>query len=188
MELSHVLKLRRSIRKFALKGVSMQEIGEICQAAMLAPAAGNIPTIHFIIVSKKETIKLLASACQQPFLVQAPYVIVVYSDPRHVVRSYGKKRATYTRQQAGAAIENMLLRATDLELGACWVGWFDEDMVKRAVFIPVWGQVEALIPVGHPNEDPIPRKKKDLKLVTRFEQYGYFDSHEIKKPIKKVFA
>ena len=188
MEFINALKLRRSTRKFALKGVSMNEISEICQAAMLAPMSGNISTIYFIIVSKKETIKLLASAAQQPFLVQAPYVIVVYSDPRHTVRSYGKKGDIYVRQQAGAAIENMLLRAADLELGACWVGWFDEDMAKRAVFLPAWAQVEALIPVGHPNEEPIPKRKKDLKLVTRFDQRGYFDSHKLKKPVKKVFA
>lgn len=187
MDFASVLKLRRSVRRFALKKVSMNEIGEMCYAAFLAPSAGNIPTLNFIIVEEKPKIKLLANAAQQPFIAQAPFVIVVYSRVEPVKRSYGKKGEIYARQQAGAAIQNMLLTAANLDLGACWVGWFDEDIVKRVINLPAWAQVEALIPVGHPNEKPIPRKKADMKLFVRFNDYGYFDSHKLKPVMKKVF-
>lgn len=189
MEYVDVLKLRRSVRKYALKGVSFQDISEICLAGTYAPMGGNIFTLKFIIVSDKETIQLLANAAQQPFIAQAPYIIVVYSKTSQVVRSYGKKGEIYSRQQAGAAIENMLLRATDLDLASCWVGWFDENIVKRILFLPDWAQVEALLPIGHAQEKPIPKKKMDLKLITRFDNAGNMrDERKTKAKRKNVFA
>ena len=189
MDYIDTLKLRRSVRKFALKSVSFQDVSEICLAGTYAPMAGNIFPLKFIIISDKEKIQLLANAAQQPFIAQAPYVIVVYSKTSQVVRSYGKKGEVFARQQAGAAIENMLLRATDLELGSCWIGWFDENIVKRVLFLPDWAQVEALLPVGFPLEKPIPKKKMDLKLITKFDNYGDMrDQRKFKSRRKNVFA
>ncbi len=189
MDYIDVLKLRRSVKKFALKSVSFQDVAEICLAGTYAPMAGNIFTLKFIIVSDKEKIKLLANASQQPFIAQAPYVIVVYSKTAQVVRSYGKRGEVYVRQQAGAAIENMLLRAVDLELSSCWIGWFDENIVKRILFLPDWAQVEALLPIGYGQEKPIPKKKMDLKLITKFDHYGdTSDDRQIKSRRKNVFA
>jgi nitroreductase len=189
MDYVDVLKLRRSVRKFALKSVSFQDVSEICLAGTHGPMAGNIFTLKFIIVSDKEKIKLLANAAQQPFIAQAPYIIVVYSKTDQVVRSYGKRGEIFARQQAGAAIENMLLRAVDLELSTCWIGWFDENIIKRVLFLPDWAQVEALLPIGYSLEKPIPKKKMDLKLITRFDSYGdMLDDRKTKSRKKNVFA
>jgi nitroreductase len=183
MELNDVLKQRRSIRHFALKKVPFQKVSEICQAATYSPMAGNIFSVKFIIVSKKDKINLLANAAQQPFIAEADYVVVVYSKKDHTIRSYGKRGETYVRQQAGAAIENMLLKAVDIGLASCWIGWFDEDAVKRIVFLPDWAQVEALIPIGYALQKPIVKKKPDLKLITYFERY----KQEEKKVPRKHF-
>jgi nitroreductase len=189
MDYVDTLKLRRSVKKFALKSVSFQDVSEICLAGTYAPMAGNIFTVKFIIVSDKEKIQLLANAAQQPFIAQAPYVVVVYSKTAQVVRSYGKKGEIYARQQAGAVIENMLLRATDLDLSSCWIGWFDENIVKRVLFLPEWAQVEALLPIGYPLEKPIPKKKMELKLITKFDHYGsLLDERKFKSKRKNVFA
>ncbi|MCK4721500.1 nitroreductase family protein, partial [bacterium] len=54
------------------------------------------------------------------------YIIVVCSDITQLKRSYGSRAEMYGRQQAGAVIENILLKVTDLKLASCWVGAFDE--------------------------------------------------------------
>lgn len=183
MDFNEVLKQRRSVRHYALKKVSFEKVSEVCEALTYSPMSGNIFSLKIILVSKKNIIKLLANAAQQPFIAEAEYVIVVYSKKDHTIRSYGKIGEKFIRQQAGAAIENMLLKATDLGLGSCWIGWFDEDAVKRIVLLPDWAQVEALIPIGHPLEKPNMRKKPDLKLITYFEKF----KQEEKKPPRKVF-
>lgn len=183
MDLLNVLKLRRSVRHYSLKKVSFGSVSEICEAGMHAPMAGNIFTIKFIIVSEKDKIKLLADASQQPFIAQVPYVIVVYSKLDQIERSYGERGKIFARQQAGAVIENMLLRATDLDLGSCWIGWFDENMVKRILHIPESMQVEAILPIGHPLEKPFPKKKPELNMVASFEVHN----QDVKKVKKKAF-
>ncbi len=183
MELNEVLKQRRSVRHYSLRKVSLQKVSEICEAALFTPMAGNIFTVKLILVSDKKKIKLLANASQQPFIAEAEYVIAVYSKKEHAIRSYGKRAEDYVRQQAGAAIENMLLKTVDIGLSSCWVGWFDEDAVKRILFLPDWAQVEALLPIGYPLGRPEVRKKPDLKLITYFER---FKQEETKKP-RNVF-
>ncbi len=183
MDLLNVLKLRRSVRHYSLKKISFADVSEICEAGMHTPMAGNIFTVKFIIVSEKEKIKLLADAAQQPFIAEVPYVVVVYSKLDQIVSSYGERGKIYSRQQAGAAIENMLLRATDLGLGTCWVGWFDEGLVKRILKIPDSFQVEALLPLGKPLEKPFPKKKPELNMVASFEIHG----QDMKKPKKQAF-
>ena len=170
MELNEVLKQRRSVRRYSLRKVSLQKVSEICEAALYSPMSGNIFTVRLILVSDKKKIKLLANAAQQPFIAEAEYVIVVYSKKEHAVRSYGKVAETFIRQQAGAAIENMILKTVDLGLSTCWIGWLNEDAVKRIVFLPDWAQVEALLPIGYPLEKPSVKKKPDLKMITYFER------------------
>jgi nitroreductase len=171
MEFEKLLKMRRSVRKYGLRKVTFQQVGEICNAATFSPMAGNIYSVRFIVVSTKKKIKALAGAAEQPFIAQAPFVVVVYSDPLLVKKSYGSRATMYVRQQAGAAIENMLLRAADIGLGSCWIGWFDEEIVKRIVRLPDNVQVEALLPIGHPLEKHVVKKKPDLKLITYFEDF-----------------
>ena len=172
-----------------MKDVPFSKLIEVCETVRFAPMAGNIYTIKLIIVSDKKIKQELAEAALgQEFLARASYVIVVCSDLNQLKRSYGKRGEKYGRQQAGAAIENMLLKAADLGLGTCWVGAFDENSVKRILKIPDNDnsniQVEALLPLSNPFTKAKAKKKPDLKLITYFEKWG----QETSKPIKKVPA
>jgi len=174
MEFDVILKERRSIRSYAKKKVSFQDVLAVCEAARYTPMAGNLYTIRLIIVSDKEKkAKLMEAALDQEFVAQAPYVIVVCSDLALIKRSYGKRGIEiYARQQAGAAIQNMLLKITDLGLASCWVGAFDEKTVKDVLKIPEKIRVEALLPIGHAKEKVRARIKPELKQILSFEEYG----------------
>jgi len=177
MDFDEVLKERHCTRKFIKKDVGFQKISSIIGAAALAPSAGNISTVRIIVVNDpKLKEKLAEAALNQQFVSEAPYVLVVCSDTEQVVRSYGKRGEMYSAQQAGAAIENMFLKATELGLDICWIGAFDEGTVKRVVHIPVDIKVEALLPIGIGEEKKIKkhveRKKIDIKHITFFNGYG----------------
>lgn len=63
------------------------------------------------------------------------------------------------------AIEHIALRALDYRLGTCWVKLVDTDKI-RGLFD--WNQnmcVVALLPIGYPNENPAPRKRKTLSEI-----------------------
>jgi nitroreductase len=67
----------------------------------------------------------------------------------------------------GIAIENMVLMATSLGLGSCWVRLFDAQQVREALSLPTRIEPVVLLPVGYPAETPPPRPrlKRDELLI-----------------------
>ena len=70
------------------------------------------------------------------------------------------------------AITNMMIQASEMGLGSCWVRWFDEKKVKEIVEIPGNVEVMALLPVGIPDENPSHRPRIPLENITFYEKYG----------------
>jgi len=179
MELKEAINKRHCIRKFKSKACNSQDILTIMDSAMKAPCAGGLFSVRMILVEDKETkAKLSEAALDQDFIGKVSHVVVVCSDGKQTKRMYGKYSDTYLRQQAGAAIENMLLTATDLGISSCWVGAFDENAVRRVLQIPEDVTVEAILPLGYANEKPSPKNKPELKSVVKIENY-------LSKPVHK---
>jgi nitroreductase len=187
MDFDNVLKERHCARKFIKKDVSFHKIISIIESATLAPAAGNIFSVRVIIIKDSKLKEMLADAALgQQFLTEAPYVLIVCSDLEQVERSYGKIAEKFARQQAGAAIENMFLKITELGLNTCWVGGFEENMIKRALKIPDNVNVEALLPIGYSIEKKLKkhaeRRKMDIKHMVFFDGYGLAKRYSEKEP------
>ena len=183
MGFDYLLKARCSIRKYSTRKVDFSDIISVCEAARYAPMAGNIFTVRLILVSeKKKKQELAEAALDQDFIVKAPYIIVVCSDLSNLIRSYGKRAGMYARQQAGAAIENMFLKATELGLATCWIGAFDDNAIKRILRIPEHIQVETLLPIANPLGKTTPKKKPELKMFLHFEKYGQRVTNSERKP------
>ncbi|MEK6945328.1 MAG: nitroreductase family protein [Nanoarchaeota archaeon] len=173
MDLDDAIRARRSIREFSTKKPDWRLIIEAIDAARFAPTAGDNFTTKFLMVSDIEKISILAKATQQHFIGKVQYVVIVCSAPSRTINAYGEAGKAYVRQQAGAAIQNFLLKLTELGLGTCWVGYFSEEMIKEALKIPSDVQVEALFPIGL----VLDKKKRiknsiDLDNILYFEEYG----------------
>jgi nitroreductase len=150
MEFDKVIKERHSVRSFKKgKKPDYRKVIEAIESATKAPLAGNIYAIKYILVSDKNKINELAEAAQQDFIGDIGFVIVVCSDKKDLVRNYYERGKMYSRQQAGAAVENILLKLVDLGLASCWIGAFSDETVKRILKIPDDIDVEAILPVGY---------------------------------------
>jgi len=182
MDLDKAIKERHSARRFRIKKPDWRVIIEAVEAGTKAPLAGNIPTVKFILVSDKEKIAELAEAATQDFVATAHHVVVVCSDKTQCVRSYDERGGIYSRQQAGAAIENFLLKLTDLGLATCWIGAFSEETVKRALQIPDDIDVEALFPIGYEMEKTKQKTKPNLDSVLFFDVWKNKYMRPMRKP------
>ncbi len=183
MELDKVIAERHSVRNFKEnKKPPYTKIIKAIEAASLSPLAGNLPSVEYILVSDKDKILELAQAAQQDFIAKLSYVVVICTDKKQLEKSYYKRADKYANQQAGAVIENFLLKITDMGMSSCWVGAFADDMVKRILKIPDEIQVDALLPIGY--EMPTSIKTKQRK--PDFENSLYFDTYKNKffKPLK----
>ena len=159
-----VVEKRHSVRHFdAARDVPPETVRKILAAAIRAPSAVNRQPWHFFVVRNPEAKrKLAAAAWGQEFVAQAPLVIAVCADPDRSAARYGRRGAElYCLQDTAAATEHILLAATALGLGACWVGAFDEGAAARALQLPSRLRPVALVPIGHPAERswwPTPRR------------------------------
>lgn len=187
MELDKAIKSRHSVRRFSTKKPNWREIIEAIDAANQSPLAGSIWALRFVLIDDEEKIKKLAEASQQDFVSQVHYAVVVCSDTASVVKSYDSRGEMYCRQQAGAAIENFLLKITDLGLASCWVGAFVDEEVKRILEIPPQNydtiNVEAILPIGF----EMPKKgehgkKANLDNILWFNRWKNRQMREMHKP------
>ena len=172
MQLSNAIKERKSVRKFSSRKPDWRDIIECVEFIRHAPMAGKHFTPRAIIVDNKEKISKIADACQEDFVSQAHYVVVIVSVPLRTVSSYGKRGEAYVKQQAGAAIQNFLLAVEDKKLATCWIGDFVEDQIKRELKIPATAVVEAVFPIGYEMGKSAVSRKIDLDNVLYFGTYG----------------
>jgi len=161
MKLDDAIDKRRSIRKFSSKKVRWDYLLEAIDAALKAPFAGNMNNLKFIIVQDQELINRLAECCQQDWINDASYVVVLCGDYSKLETVYQDRHDKYAKQHAGAAIENFLLKITDLKLASCWIGAFTENYIREALKIPENIEIEAILPVGYPK--PAIKIKKPRK-------------------------
>jgi len=158
-DLPALIQKRYSVRRFQSAPVSSEIIAGLLEAARWAPSAGNLqPWFFYVVTGQNEKELLAAAALNQRFIAQAPVCIVVCAEPERSARVYGDRgRRLYCYQDTAAAAQNILLAAVGYGLGACWVGAFKEEEVRRSLTMPAGRVPVALIPAGYPADDPVHR-------------------------------
>ena len=189
MEFIDVIGKRRSVRKFKQEMVPDEMIRELLDAACLAPSGENCQPWRFVVVKGQSCKEQLAKGVAQPFVTQAPVIIVVCVDKNSMSDQYLKQRIeelfkarsyfvspveksesnkqpigpaiddSYLKMNTAIAIDHLVLRAVDLGLGTCWVMQFDKQKVKEILFLDEWHDPLVLLPIGFPALIPKPRPR-----------------------------
>jgi nitroreductase len=173
MEFDEIIEKRHSVRSFkTTKKPDYKDVLAAVYAATKAPLAGNLPCMKYVVVTDKKKISKLADAAQQEFIAEAHYVIIVCSDKSFLEKNFLDRTDMYSRQQAGAAVENILLKLVDVGLSGCWVGAFADDMVRRVIGIPGNVVIEALIPLGYEMGKTKSPQRPDINSLVFFDGFG----------------
>jgi nitroreductase len=162
---------RRSIRVYSPAEVSDATVTKLLETAMAAPSAMTKDPWRFVVVRDRQTLSQLAAALPGgKMLVTAALSIVVCGDMDAVF----ERQLSFLLQDCSAAIENMLLGAHALGLGACWVGVHPSDdsvrRLKQMLALPAQLIPIAAISLGHPGEQPEPRTRYNRDYV-HFEKW-----------------
>lgn len=165
LNVKEAIEKRRSIRKFREGAISEEKLQILMKAAQLAPSASNRQPYKFIIVKDEEIKKRLQrNGSIQEFVANAAVILVGVSFPKY---------EKWNKVNLGIAIQHLFLQAVELGLGACWIGAFNEERVKKVLKIPQDMDVVALLPIGIPAEDPPARPRKttdELFCVNYYEK------------------
>lgn len=158
MTVMQAIEARRSIRHYTDQPVTDEELLAVLEAGRLAPSARNLQGWHFTAVRDASLRCALCTACNgQQMVAEAPAALVVWADGERMM-GCGQSAATI---DCSIALSFMLLRATELGLGSCWLGAFDQNAVKELLGLPQEAVVVAVSPLGHPAETPTARPRKD---------------------------
>ena len=131
---------RYAVRSYLPKPVEAEKLERILEAGRVAPTAKNTQPFRFLVVQHPERLKKL-SACTN--VKGYPLAIIVCSVASEVwVRPFDGKSKPDT--DAAIAATHMLLEATDLGLGSCWLMHFDPTPIREQFRIPE-GQIILLI-------------------------------------------
>ncbi len=174
MDVFEALEKRRSVRKFLEVPLNWEQVAKVIEAAHFSPTAGNAQDVRCCVVLDPDTKQKIAEAClQQYWILKAPVHIVVGIDPDKNEKLYGKRGVdVYTHHDAGAAIMAMLLAAEAQGLAACWVGAFEESLLKNAVGIPDGIMPEAVLILGYPDEKPAAPLKFGIETMIYINSWG----------------
>lgn len=151
---------RRSIRAFVPGEVSDAQVLQLLQAAMAAPSAVARDPWRFVVIRRRPTMEALAQLLSNgDMLKSAALAIVVCGD----IEAAHDRQLSYLLQDCSAAIENLLLAAHGLGLGACWLGVHPREERTRKIK-ELLGLPEAILPVaclaiGLPAENKPPRTR-----------------------------
>ena len=151
---------RRSVRQYEDREIPPEMLNDILEAAMAAPSAVAKDPWHFLLIRERKTLdKITKILPNGQMLRQAPAAVVVCGD----INKANLNEVSYLLQDLSAAVENMLLAATALGLGSCWLGMHprpDRMGGIRSLFalpeniIPMCG-----VALGWPAENPAPRTR-----------------------------
>jgi nitroreductase len=156
METAEAIANRRSVREFTDEPVTADELDRLLEAARWAPSGLNNHPWRFMGITDRSLIVELSNLTRYRGVVAgAAALIAVFLDENEM---YDR---TKDLMSAGAAIQNILLAAHDMGLGACWLG---EILARRAdaqrlLETPDDLEFIALIAMGR----PVPRERSGVR-------------------------
>jgi len=181
MTFQELLNKRQSVRKYQDRPVEREKVEKIIDAVHVAPSACNSQPWKILIVDdpelKNEVAKAMFSKTIKfnKFAVEAPVIAVLVIERAKLIAQIGGsiKDMEYPKIDIGITAAHFCLQATELGLGTCMIGWFDEKKIRQLLKIPEKRKIGLVITLGYQPEDYKLRKKirKPLDEICGFNSY-----------------
>ena len=166
MENLELLKSRRSIRSFSDKQISGVDLEKLIDAARFAPTARNVQPWEFVVVKDKHKIAEFAKLAENArFMAQAAACIVVFC-----------AQTKYYLEDGCAATCNILLAATALGIGSCWIAGDKKpysEQINILLNAPLGMKLISLIALGYPQDKDVFKiiEKRSSKELLHWEKF-----------------
>ena len=180
-DMERLMRSRRSIRRFLPEPVEREKIMACLEAARIAPSAENAQPTRFLIVDYPELKSELAREAfsgiysMTKFAAQAPVIVVVLARLDVMAHRVGRRiqGTQFYLIDIGIAGEHFVLRAEEMGLSTCWIGWFNVRRTRKLLRIPRKYKIVCLFAVGHAaSRPPAETKRKPLKEIAWFNKIG----------------
>jgi len=163
MDAISAMLTRRSIRRYRPDPVPRELIEKIIDCARYAPTGRGEQPWEFVVVTEANRRKAIAELTDYgKFIAEAGCCIAVFC-----------RETKYYLEDGSAATQNILLAATALGLGSCWVAGDKKPYVGDIASLlgtPPGLKLVSLVAIGYPDEQPV-KQKRPLDEVLHWEKY-----------------
>lgn len=171
METLEAIHSRRSVRAFTEEPVPEETLRQVLQAGVSAPSGGNVQPWGVVVI--RDDRRLRAMRALAPGIIGQPAVLIVVGLDAERAKSLGGDLGLQLAWiDVGLTLQNMLLAARDLGLGACPVGSFHRQGVAMFLGLPPHIQPVLLLALGYPRLKPHSRGRRPLPEVCFAETWG----------------
>lgn len=161
MDFFELVNKRYSVRSYLSDDIEQDKIQKILEAARLAPTACNLQAFRVVVAKTEGRKEEIRKIYPRSWFADAPYIIAVCAvKGKGWVRSDNKNFADV---DAAIVMDHIILAATALGLGTCWIGAFDPKAAAEVLKLD--GDLEPIVltPLGYPKGEQPPRKRKPIE-------------------------
>jgi len=169
MNFIDLINKRYSVRAYKNDPVEDEKISFVLNAARLAPTASNRQPFKIIVIHTTGKEQDLLTIYPRKWFVQAPIVICVCGIPAAAwVRNDSRN---YLDVDVAIAMDYMILAATDIGLGTCFIAAIDAPNTRKVLALP--DDVEPILftPLGYPDNSPGVKERKSLEELVHYEHW-----------------
>lgn len=169
MMFTELIQKRYSVRSYKPDMVEEDKLAQVLEAACLAPTACNRQPFQFIVIKTAGREEELKRIYGRSFFTEAPLVICACAVPGQAwSRMDG---VNYSFVDATIAMDHLILAATELGLGTCWIAAFDPAAAREILKLPQGVEPVAFSPLGYPADTSGVKKRKPLSGIVRHEHW-----------------
>jgi len=167
MEFCELIAKRYSVRAYKPDPIEEDKLQQVLEAAIIAPTAANNQPFRVIVIETRGREDELRRIYKGEWFVSAPIVICVCAVPSEAwVR--GKDNKNYCDVDAAIVMDHLILAATSLGFGTCWVAAFDPEAAREVLDLPQNLVPVLFTPLGYPADEPSEKKRKALEEIVSF--------------------
>lgn len=169
MEMIELIKKRYSVRAYKPDPVEEEKLQQVLEAARLAPTAANRQPFQLIVIRTAGREAELQRIYRRDWFVQAPLILCACGIPdKGWIRMDGKP---YFDVDVAIAMDHLILTATELGLGTCWIAAFDPAAAREVLGLPDGVEPIAFTPLGYAADRPAAKRRKPLSELMRYERW-----------------
>jgi nitroreductase len=166
MKFSDLIRTRYSVRAYTRDLVPEDKLQAVLDAARLAPTAANRQPFQLIVIPTSGREDDLKRIYNRDWFVQAPLIICVCAIPQQSwTRKDGKR---YAEVDATIAMDHLILAATELGLGTCWIVDFDPAAAREVLDLAEGLEPHAFTPLGYAADRSRTKSRKPLSDLVRY--------------------
>jgi nitroreductase len=168
MEFADLIRIRYSVRSYRPDPVEEDKVQQVLEAARLAPTAANRQPFQLIVIPTAERQSDLQRIYNPEWFTRAPLIICACAlEAEGWIRMDGKP---YVDVDVAIAMDHLILAATELGLGTCWIAAFDPAAAREVLELPVGVEPIVFTPLGYPADQPTRKARKPLSDLVSYKQ------------------